>query len=383
MRGRGPAVPGVVVDAGRESMERSSENSEAADPAAGVRVLLVADPGLPTRRAESIQEDLQQLLNDVYSPPIELEVRTAMLRLRADGSLDLSQALDQARSIGEPDAVLLLTEIPRVQDGRPLIAEIFPEHNIAVVSCPTLGVLTSRRRILDTLMACTVRMKPTREERDSSRYERRWAHWQEVTGPEEHQLMLGSRGIGGARTVAGMVTGNEPLRTAPKLSKALAAAAATGAFGIFYSSIWSMSMHLSPLRLLGIGALAMVAITAWLILGNRLWDSPKRAGLSRVVLLYNLSTVLTLLMVVALLYLALVAAIFIGAVIVIDPEYLASVLEQEPTVARYLDIAWLSAAMGVVAGALGSSFDDDADLRQITHGQRERQRQYTEEESGE
>ena len=364
-------------------MERSSENSEAADPAAGVRVLLVADPGLPTRRAESIQEDLQQLLNEVYSPPIELEVRTAMLRLRADGSLDLSQALDQARSIGEPDAVLLLTEIPRVQDGRPLIAEIFPEHNIAVVSCPTLGVLTSRRRILDTLMACTVRMKPTREERDSSRYERRWAHWQEVTGPEEHQLMLGSRGIGGARTVAGMVAGNEPLRTAPKLSKALAAASATGAFGIFYSSIWSMSMHLSPLRLLGIGALAMVAITAWLILGNRLWDSPKRAGLSRVVLLYNLSTVLTLLMVVALLYLALVAAIFIGAVIVIDPEYLASVLEQEPTVARYLDIAWLSAAMGVVAGALGSSFDDDTDLRQITHGQRERQRQYTEEESGE
>ena len=88
-------------------------------------------------------------------------------------------------------------------------------------------------------------------------------------------------------------------------------------------------------------------------------------------------------MVVALLYLALVAAIFLGAVIVIDPEYLASVLEQEPTVARYLDIAWLSAAMGVVAGALGSSFDDDTDLRQITHGQRERQRQYTEEESGE
>ena len=100
-------------------MEHSSENSEAANPAAGVRVLLVADPGLPTRRAESIQEDLQQLLNDVYSPPIELEVRTAMLRLRADGSLDLSQALDQARSIGDPDAVLLLTEVPRVRGAGP------------------------------------------------------------------------------------------------------------------------------------------------------------------------------------------------------------------------------------------------------------------------
>src|SRR5699024_9050153 len=158
------------------------------------------------------------------------------------------------------------------------------------------------------------RRRHTRSKRD----------WSSDVCSSDLQLMLGSRGVGGARTVAGMVTGNEPLRTAPKLSKALAAAAATGAFGIFYSSIWSMSMHLSPLRLLGIGALAMIAITAWLILGHRLWDSPKRAGLSRVVLLYNLSTVLTLLMVVALLYLALVSAIFLGAVIVIDPEYLAS-----------------------------------------------------------
>lgn len=47
---------------------------------------------------------------------------------------------------------------------------------------------------------------------------------------------------------------------------------------------------------------------------------------------------------------------------------------------RYLDIAWLSAAMGVVAGALGSSFDNDTDLRNLTHGQRERQRMFTEEE---
>ena len=47
---------------------------------------------------------------------------------------------------------------------------------------------------------------------------------------------------------------------------------------------------------------------------------------------------------------------------------------------RYLDIAWLSAAMGVVAGALGSSFDKDTNLRSLTHGQRERQRRFTEDE---
>jgi hypothetical protein len=193
-------------------------------------------------------------------------------------------------------------------------------------------------------------------------------------------LMTGSRVVGGVRTVAGMVRGNEPLRTVPKLSSALAAASATGAFGVFYSSIWSMSMYLTTQRLLSIGVLAVLAITGWLIIGNRLWDAPKNQGLARVVLLYNLSTVLTLLMVGGLLYLALVAVIFLSAVIVIDPDYLAVILQRDASVMRYLDIAWLSAAMGVVAGALGASFDEDADLRTLTHGQRERQRRYTEDE---
>lgn len=350
------------------------------DPADGIRVLLVADPGLPTDRAGSIADSLQQQLDEQYSTTVHLDVSTSMLRLRPDGTLDLSQALEQARSFGDPDAVLLLTEIPRLHAGRPLIAEIFPEHDIAVVSCPTLGVLTTRRRILDVLMSCTLRMAPTQETRDASPYGRRWAQWEELAGPEEHQLLLGSGWIGGARTVAGMVAGNEPFRTAPKLSSALAAAAATGAFGIFYSSIWSMSMYLPTQRLLLIGLLAILAITTWLIVGNRLWDSPRHDRLARVVLLYNLSTVLTLLMIVTLLYAALVVLIFTGGLIVIAPDYLAEVTEAEPVLVRYLDIAWLSAAMGVVAGALGSSFDNDTDLRNLTHGQRERQRMFTEEE---
>ena len=62
-------------------------------PKSGVNVLLVADPGLPTARARSIQEDLQELLDEAFSPPITLNVQTAMLRLRPDNSLDLSDAV--------------------------------------------------------------------------------------------------------------------------------------------------------------------------------------------------------------------------------------------------------------------------------------------------
>src|SRR5699024_2544198 len=106
------------------------------------------------------------------------------LRLRPDGTLDLSQALDLARTFGDTDITLLLTEIPRLREGRPLIAEIFPSQDIAVLSYPTMGALAPRRRVLDVLISCIVRMTPTHRAEDASRFERRWAQWQRMTDPE-------------------------------------------------------------------------------------------------------------------------------------------------------------------------------------------------------
>ncbi|MEE1650746.1 hypothetical protein V1260_08060 [Brachybacterium sp. J144] len=349
------------------------------DTSDGVRVLLVSDPGLPTRRAQSLRDDLQKYLAEEFRPPVEVHTRTAMLRLRPDDSLDLDDAVQIAREFGHPDVVLLLTELPRLTDGRPLIAEIFPEENVAVISCPTLGAFATRRRILDTLMDCILRMTHPAGPRGPSRFGRSWRHWNDADDAGAHSTLHAGMALGGVRMVLGMVASNEPLKTAPRLSSALAAASATGAFGIFYSSIWAMSTFLSTPRLLSIGALGIGAMILWLILSNVLWDSPKRSSLARVVLLYNLSTVMTLLVCVAALYLALVLVILIGGLIVISPEYMTEIIGEEPTFATYLDIAWLSAAMGVVAGALGSSFDRETNLRSLTHGQRERQRRYTEE----
>ena len=85
----------------------------------------------------------------------------------------------------------------------------------------------------------------------------------------------------------------------------------------------------------------------------------------------------TLVLCVTALYLLLVAAIVACAGVVIAPDYMTETLGREAGPGAYLRIAWLSAAMGVVAGGLGSSFDSETDLRRITHGQRERSRMYT------
>src|SRR5699024_10894894 len=145
---------------------------------------------------------------------------------------------------------------------------------------------------------------------------------------------------GGPRLVLGMTMANEPLRMARKLSRAMAAAAATGAFGIFYSSIWQMSHHLSTVRLISIGVIAIALMVGGLITINRLWDRPVKERRAQVVFYYNLSALLTLVSCVSALYAILFVGILAGGLTVIDPEFMAQTITRpEARLNNYLDIA--------------------------------------------
>lgn len=356
-------------------------------------LLIIADPGLPTRRLRRIQDDLVRRLETTTPGGVRLLTRTGTVRVRPDDTIDLGVAADLAPDEHTVDATILLTEMPRHAGGHPLVAETFADQRVAVISCPTLGVLFPRRRLVRAVLACAARLLEAEEDRgadgaedaaprtdaETGRGSQHWNRWKRH--PATGHLSLFAHTITGVpRTVLGMVAANDPWRTAPKLSSAMAAAAGVGAFGVFYSSIWQMSDALSTARLLSIGVLAVVLMTAWLLVSNRLWDPPAKERLSTVVALYNASTVLTLLLCVLVLYAGLVVLILLAGLVVIDPEFMAATLGTgEVGFTNYLDIAWMSAAMGVVAGALGSSFDSQTDLRRLTHGQRERQRRLTEE----
>ncbi len=226
------------------------------------------------------------------------------------------------------------------------------------------------------MMSSVNKLVPWDPEATTRKFLLGWSNWSN-NEDSSHQSLHAHTITGGPRLIMGMTIANEPWRTAPKLSGALAAASATGAFGIFYSSIWQMSTYLSTLRLLSIGALAVLVMVAWLIVSHRLWDRPVNERLATVVMYYNLSTVLTLLITVIALYAILVVLILLGGLVVIDPAFMTQQIQQEASFTNYLDIAWLSAALGVVAGGIGASFDTDADVLKVTHGQRMRQRVYT------
>ncbi|AOP52229.1 hypothetical protein [Brevibacterium aurantiacum] len=341
-----------------------------------LQVLIVADPGLPSRRAASIHTTLERYLREAYGVTTTLHTLTDTIRLTPERELALSAVDDLRDDYPDVNIILILTEIPRHTQGDPLIAEVHSERNLAVISCPTLGAWATKRRLIKVMMSSVNKLVPWDPEATTRKFLLGWSNWSNNEN-SHHQSLHAHTMTGGPRLVLGMTIANEPWRTAPKLSGALAAASATGAFGIFYSSIWQMSTYLSTLRLLSIGAVAILVMVAWLIVSHKLWDRPVSERLATVVMYYNLSTVLTLLITVIALYATLVVFILLGGLVVIDPEFMTQQIQQDSSFANYLDIAWLSAAMGVVAGGIGASFDTDADVQRLTHGQRMRQRVYT------
>lgn len=335
------------------------------------RVLIVADPGRASRDAEAVAQNIERDLNAQRGIPTSVTVQSELLRISADDTTAVRQARvfrdgyadGNAAGSADADAVILLTEMPR-HDGQALIAvESFPDESVAIVSNPTFGAVGSRARLRESLnevigtLLAPHRASHPGTQHDADTYRR--------------------SGVGSVlRTMLGMVKQNEPWSTLPKMSGALAAAMGTGAFGVFYSSIWQMASFLSPLRMTLITVVSICIMLAWLIVANKLWDRPRTSSAKSIIALYNGSTLLTLGMLVVGLYAVLFLAILLGGVAVIDPEFLAQQLGEPAQFAHYLRIAWLSTSMGVVAGALGAGFDSDADLRRITNGARDRQREY-------
>lgn len=339
---------------------------------AGVSVLVLSDPGQCTVRAEAVRERFEEELTRVYGRA-RVRVRQQLVGVSERNTVDFAPIDTLRDGADRVDAVLILSEMPRLSEGRPEIARLFPEEAAAALSYPALGVLAGDRRLVGLFMSCVLRLVVGAPVAERERYALRWNRWTEPRDGSPGYLHAHTF-TGTPRTVLGMVATNAPWRTAPQLSSALAAAAAVGAFGIFYTSIWQMSAALPTSRLVMIGLLAITLMVLWLLLSNGLWERAERTAPGEVFLYYNLSTLLTLFLCVLALYLALFVVILGASLVVIDPDYMTDIMGEPVGLSNYVDLAWLSAAMGVVAGALGTSFDESTDLRRLTHGRRERQR---------
>ncbi|WP_019808082.1 hypothetical protein [Saccharomonospora halophila] len=352
-----------------------------------VRVGLISDPGLPTDFLGPLADELAGDLRTHITGDFDWEVEhhSQPLVLDTTGNVPIVRLADRILPSRGWDLVVFLTDLPRRLGTTPVVADLSIGHSTALISMPAIGGVGISKRLRDTLIYLVGELGRARTSSGGGEWMRHRAggrftpvRWTDNPAEEIEAALALTGWRGRARLLSGMVRDNRPWRLVPELSTALAAGFAVAAFGIFYSSIWTLADSLSPIRHLVINILAVVAMVAWLIYYNNLWQP--REELREKAWLYNAATVLTLSLGVLAAYVTLFVVTLVGAFVVIEPNYLGSTLGHPANTGSYLILAWLSTSMGTVAGAVGSSLESEQAVHRATYSKRERERRESEQQ---
>ncbi|WST00975.1 hypothetical protein OG448_02375 [Streptomyces sp. NBC_01171] len=352
-------------------------------------VALLADPDAPTEIAQRMARALPARLAEKSGHGRRFDVQVVSEPFTAgteDPPTLMRRIMDRARTENW-DIVVALTDLPLHSHGRKLVVALDHEHGLALLSLPPLGGLrlqTRARQAVEEAVLSLAGPRATGDEGLSSsqplgRFVGRLApiHRDHV-GEEEtvdlRYVVSGPRGY--LRMLGGMVRANRPWRLVPGLSKALAAALATGAVATVNSTVWSLAESLSVPRLVIAMVGSVALMIGWLIVDAHLWhrstdaspEERKRTGL------YNASTIVTVGIGVIVCYVGLMGINLLWALFILNDRVFASMTRTPLHATDYWTLSWFVASVATVGGALGSGLESDEAIRAAAFSKREQER---------
>jgi hypothetical protein len=335
-----------------------------------VCVGLVAAPELPAQIAVDLAEELPDLLGRHHDGSWRVAIAEEPLLAGRAGVEEILDAGCQARSAEGWDAAICLTDVPLRDGARPLVAAVDRHDKVAIVNIPAFGATLLKPRVRQAALALIGDIAAETLEGPNQLKARRPA---EVLAPIHRETAPDVRyvmpaGPGHLRLLSGMVRANRPWRAFSGLSSAVVAAFGTGAYALLSTSIWQLSGQLGWPRLGAIMLLAVTAMVAWLIIGHDLWEKAEHGKRRKDAALYNGATALTLGVAVLCGYAALFVLLLGVGALLIEGGVFKDNANQAAGLGAYAALAWLGAAIGTVAGALGSKLENIDEVRRATYG---------------
>ncbi|WP_243793599.1 hypothetical protein [Saccharopolyspora gloriosae] len=362
-----------------------TEEQESGSPAEQVTLGLITDPDMPERVARYLVDELPEHLNDERRE-WTIEVDVDPMTAGRHGTRDIIRATGDRLEQRDWNYAITLTDLPVRANGKPVVADANIGERTGVVSLPALGGTQPYRRARQVVLQLVDELTGReggadhRYGLDSGLTEVIAPIRRESTQHSEDDAVdiryTATRTRGRLRLLSGMVRSNQPWRLVFGLRNALAAAVATSAFGLSSSTIWQIGDQLGATRQVIAALGSVIILVGWLIAAHGLWEKRKHNSMRdpEQALLYNTSTVLTLIIGVGVMYAGLFVINVLVALFLVPPNLLASTLGHAADFTRYLTLAWGFTTMGIIAGALGSSLESDAAVRQAAYGYREEQR---------
>jgi hypothetical protein len=330
---------------------------------------VIVAPGLAHDVTSRIASELQQDLRGRYD---SVDWRT---ELHVDRLVDPPASLTEILAAGRRklldggwDLGVVVTDLPLKVGGRPVSRHLSPSHGLAVLSLPALGALHLRRRLRRALVELIGELSGRGADDD-------WEEnvLRELTTDTKHRpgglgfLYVPVLVAGHLRLLLGMVRANRPWRLAARLYGALVAALAVGALALVTSDIWRLSGSAGWWRLLVMCLLAITGTVAAVIGAHGLWERVPDPRVRGQVVLFNVTTALTVAIGILCLYLVLFALGFGAAELLIRPAVFASALGHAAHTSDYLALAWFAASFATVAGGLGAGLESREAVREAAY----------------
>lgn len=376
------ASPSATADSDSARLDASGELGI-------VTIGLVPSPGQCERIANDIAGSLPDVLTDNVDGKIGWEVKIVADPLTGS-DIETPRLLDEIgdwQGRYQWDMAIAITDLPVHDDDRIVVAEAGVERQLAWISISPLGVIRLRDRtraliveLVDELHWGAPRESDISPERRAHVEEPKISPGiaREVRPPEDDRGIdvryVAPSLMGHARLLSGMVYANRPWSLFPSFKTTIATAFATGGYGLIFSSLWQLGNIYELWRLILLMVAAMALLIGWIIISHRLWQSRRDASSHYLTTLYNTATLLTITAGVVFAYVIVYLLLLSAALVYIPTSMLESTIQQPVTPVSFARIAWITASVATIAGAVGAGLEDTDAVREATFGWRQHHR---------
>lgn len=344
---------------------------------------IIAAPEFSTEIANQLKDQLPSILQKKIEEEIswKVEIMTdGITSVAEDYEVLLNNVLSKQEN-KEWDFTLCLTDVPSFFENDISLARVHFDHDTAFLSLPALGWFVRKRvaRTAVRLIEDIYYKHVASSNKVNLNRLFRIRKIREHTTPREEDItryLFSSKTNGLLTILIGMTYDNQPWKIMPSLKSTIAFAFGSGAYALIFPTLWQLSYQYTPLRLVAVTILAIVSLTLWIIQSHNLWENESLSDNKRYRILYNTTTIITLLIAVSFFYMILFLLFFITAFVLVEPAFYAEQLNLSgsPSVLDYLQLAWMTASVGTVTGAVGVGLENEENVRNTTYGYRQRSR---------
>ncbi|OZU89132.1 hypothetical protein CIL03_08980 [Virgibacillus indicus] len=358
---------------------------------------LIAAPELPAEIVEKAMDMLPDLFAEKIDKTISWKIEMIIDPL-AGSAEEVDDILDEAGEIRNEkgwDFAICLTDLPIFYGKEVVAADTCHKNHIAQISIPAFGWLPFRGAVKNAILHILKELvsysendlgnnlEKTKYVKQPKQLEKNFPivkvkRIRPARYPKDvdFRYLVIPRINGKIRLLIGMTQSNRPMSIMSSFKKVIAIAFTTGAFGLIFTTLWNLSIILSTARLSGLMVAAISVLIIWIIVTHNLWERPSTRNEKRLRHLYNLTTFFTLSFSVIMYYFILFILFLIAALVLIPPGVFKEAVDfaEGPGIIQYLRLAWLTASISTIAGAIGAGMENEELVRDITYGYRQKRR---------